>query len=191
MVCTRQALTLYYNTVLPFTDSNNLKLKNFNLWIQGRKTIEKIEEEMRNNNGIESVWLVDCPSSEDVVFKAGTSSLHHPGNAVFHDMLRDQESSKGNSQLIVDGIVKTVLERHGRFLEWDPCGCWKVLNSVTTIRHKIYSSHSYAKKSSSARKRQQNSASSTHLFEQQDGRKCKRAPDGTESPACAKIFRLW
>jgi hypothetical protein len=172
--------------VLPFTDSNNLKTKHLHLWMRGRRIVEQQNEEtMRINKHVGGCAdLVDCPAMSDVVFKAGTSNLSHPGNSVFHDILRNHPDDCQISQDKVGMIFENVTRNSGRFLEWDTCGYWKVISDPVAIRQKIYSSFFYAQKSSNAKSRRQNNSSSTFLFERQDGRKRKRASDGTESPSC-------
>jgi hypothetical protein len=144
----------------------------------------------RTNNHVSDYEnVVDCPGLTDVVFKPGTSNLSHPGNTVFHEMLRDRSEDSHISLVSVGMIHENVTRRNGRFLEWDSCGYWKVISDPGAIRQKIYSSLFYTKKSSDARKRRQNNASSTFLFERQDGRKRKRAADGTEISSCEECCR--
>jgi hypothetical protein len=176
--------------VLPFTESNNLKTKHLHLWIRGRRAIEQKQEEsmkINNHTGATSV-LVDCPALSDVVFKPGTSNKSHPGNSVFHEMLRNLSDDTQISPATVGMIFENVIGRNGRFLEWDSCGYWKVISDPVAIRQKICSSLTYAKKSSKARKCRQNNFSSTFIFERQDGRKRKRAPDGTDT-SCVECSR--
>ena len=184
------ALLFHCFTVLPFTDSNNLKTKQLYLWMRGRRIVEDQESAMRINSNIGGgADVVDCPAMSDVVFKTGTSNIGHPGNAVFHDMLRNQDDDIQESQDIVGQLLADVTRRNGRFLEWDSNGYWKVISDPASIRTKIYSSLFYAKKSSNARKSRQNNASITFLFERQDGRKRKRAADGTEIASCTESCR--
>jgi hypothetical protein len=133
--------------------------------------------------------LVDCPPLSDVVFKAGTSNLSHPGNSDFHEMLRNQSDDSKISPESLGMIHEDVTSRNGRFLEWDSCGCWKVMSDPVAIRQKIYRCFFYAKKSSNASKCRQNTASSTFLFERQDGRKRKRNSDGTEFTSCVECCK--
>ena len=178
-------------TVLPFTDSNTLQTKHLHRWLRGRRVIELQQEEtMRVNNyfgGCSNV--VDCPSSSDVVFRAGTSSLSHPGNSSFHDMLRSQSDESQISPEAVGMIFDSVTRRNGRFLEWNSSGFWTVISDPVAIQQKIHRSFLYAKKSSNQRRRMQNNPSSTFLFESQDGRKRKRAADGTEISSCEQSCR--
>jgi hypothetical protein len=171
--------------VLPFTDSNNLKTKNLHNWMYGRRIAEQQVKSMTINNPIGGcVHVIDCPALSDVVFKTGTSNLSHPGNSIFHEMLRNQPDDFLISLDIVAIIFENVTRRNGRFLEWDSYGYWKVISDPMAIRQKIYSSFFHAKKSSKARNHRQNNSSSTFLFERQDGRKRKRVANGSEISSC-------
>jgi hypothetical protein len=182
--------TVQIYEVLPFTDSNNLKTKHLHLWMRGRRAIERREATMIFNNGIgDYATPIDCPALSDVVFKAGSSNMSHPGNSVFHEMIRNQSSNSQVSPDIVNMIYENVTRRNGRFLEWDSCGYWNVVPDPVAVRKKIYCSCLHAHKSSNAKKRMQNNSSNTFLFERQDGRKRKRGADGTEISSCTEFCR--
>jgi hypothetical protein len=177
--------------VFPYTDSNNIKIKNFQLWIRGRKAIEEMEEDKRNNNDTSPIHLIECPDLADVVFRAGTSNVSHPGNTVFRDLLcayHDQvftTLSPVLKQETTTKIIQDVTRRQGRFLEWNNnCGCWVVMEDHGKIRAKIGTCIVYVHKTLNAKKSMQVNASSTFLFERQDGKKRKREPDGSESRGC-------
>jgi hypothetical protein len=179
------------STVLPFTETNNLKTKHLHLWMRGRRTVERQKEEsirMNNDSGA-CANAIDCPALSDVVFKTGSSNKSHPGNSVFHEILRNQSDDFQISSDTVGIIFENVTKRNGRFLEWDSSGYWKVISDPVAIRQKIYNSFFYAKRSSTARSHRLNNYSSTFLFERQDGRKRKRAADGTEISSCVDICR--
>jgi hypothetical protein len=178
--------------VLPFTESNNLKTKHLHLWMRGRRIIEQQREgTMRINSPVgDCTKVVDCPALSDVVFKPGSSSICHPGNAVFHEMLRNYFDDSQLSQDSVGMIYNGVTRRNGNFLEWDSCGYWKVISDPFVVRQKIYNAFIHAKKSFNAKKRTQNSLSSTFLFERQDGKKRKRSADGREVFPCVECCRF-
>jgi hypothetical protein len=160
--------------------------------MRGRRAFEEQQEKTTRGTNIHinigvCASVVDCPALSDVVFKAGTSNLSHPGNSVFHEILRNHTHDSQISPDTVGMIFGNIARRNGRFLEWDSCGYWKVISDPFAIRQKIYNSFIYAKKSSNAREHRQNNSSSTFLFERQDGRKRKRTIDGTEvSSSCVE-----
>jgi hypothetical protein len=120
--------------LLPITETGSIKMINHNYWIKTRKHVEQ---------GIDTnVTIVECPGSNDTVFRQGTSSMENPGNVKCRDMIlslledRDREMytshyhnrSSGNNNNnaakqhneIVERLVDTMRRYHGgRFLEWD------------------------------------------------------------------------
>jgi hypothetical protein len=187
---------MYHVAVLPLTDTNNIKTKNLQLWIKGREAIEEIEEHERSINDTSRFHLIECPSLADVVFKTGTSNISHPGNAAFRDILETYQdeyfraASVQEKQNTTSKIIQDVGRRNGRFLEWNNCGCWIIMEDEGNIRTKIYNSLSYFKKTLNAKKNMQVNSSSTFLFERQDGKKRKRESDGTEPLGCPKACLL-
>jgi hypothetical protein len=188
---------IFHVAVLPYTDSNNIKTKNHQIWMKGRKEIEEIEENKRNKNDTSPLHLIECPSLADVVFRAGTTNVSHPGNAAFRDLLdacQDdyfQAPSVLEKQNIVSTIIQYVEGRQGRFLEWNKCGCWVIMEEEESIRKKIYNSLSHYQKTLKGRKNLQFSNSSTFLFERQDGKKRKRESYRSEGQGCAKVCSFW
>jgi tRNA splicing endonuclease len=173
-----------------------MKTKSWKIWLEGRRAVEMLEEQRRNNYDPTPIDLIECPLSTDVVFKVGTSSQTHPGNVAFQEQLLDWyeryfTSSKAEKEIIMSAIINHVQELNGRFLEWDERGCWRVIHDISVIRLKVYHSMFYMQRSANAAKSQQSSASSTYIFERQDGRKRKRDPDGMETSACGNVCRHW
>lgn len=173
--------TFNLHTVLPVTDTNNLKVKNFKQWIKWRKLVEKIETEKRTFNEISPHNLVECPLSTDVVFKVGTSSWNHPGNARYRELLElhlheyINVTSTVAKEAVAQKILQDTMEQKGRFLEWSKeNNCWTVLGDKTEIRTKIYNNMVYFGRQTKAKKNLQSSTSCTWMFQRQDGRKRKR-----------------
>jgi len=119
--------------LLPITETGSVKMINHNYWIKTRKHVEQ---------GIDTnVTVVECPGSNDVVFRQGTSSMENPGNVKCRDLIlsflenRDGEmhhagtgssgtnSSSMAAKFLNDSVERLVDEiecyRCGRFLEWD------------------------------------------------------------------------
>jgi hypothetical protein len=167
-------------------------MKHHKLWIRGREAIEELEEHKRNNNDTSPIHLIECPSLADVVFKTGTASLSHPGNAAFRDLLYVNHDEYFNSLSVLETkdtvfmIIQDVKRRQGRFLEWNNCGCWVVMEDEANIRRKVYNSLLYFKRSLNAKKNMQVSSCSTFMFERQDGKKRKRDLDGSERRGCVE-----
>ena len=80
--------------------------------------------------------LVECPRSDDVIFRKGKQYGNHVGNSVLLSTLLDHtdlkykraKSSSEKTELMWR-IVHEIESRGGRFLEWDGsiyngCGAW-------------------------------------------------------------------
>jgi hypothetical protein len=123
--------------LLPITETGSIKMINHNYWIKTRKNVEQ---------GIDTnVTIIECPGSNDTVFRQGTSSMENPGNVKCRDMIlsllenrasdggmygfryNNHNRSSGNSTNVakqhnesVELLVNTIERyRGGRFLEWD------------------------------------------------------------------------
>ena len=191
-------LLFSFNVALPLTDSDNLKNKNFTPWLRARETIEYIEEDKRIKRDTTPHNLVDFPTSNDVLFKAGTALRQHRGNTQYRDLLMahyDCFSTHGLAEkkhAAVRQVMDAVKQQGGRFLEWSTnVSCWVIMDDPVQIQRKIYNSMSYLEKSTQQSKRNlQSSSSSTFMFERQDGKKRKRLADGEEPSCCTNGWRV-
>lgn len=191
-MCLTLPCNLSLFTVLPFTDTNNVKNKRFLQWIKARQAIEDMEEQRRNKNDTSPMHFVDCPLSSDVVFKSGDSYLCHPGNSSFKELLHSflkafcDAQANSTTKEVVTQIKSEVISRGGRFLEWSATlGCWAVIQDPSKLHIKIYHSIHQLQKSAEARKHTQISSSSTFMFERQDGKRRKR-DSAVEQQCCAR-----
>ena len=175
--------------LLPLTGTNSVKLNYHNLWIKTRKLVETHQNQSRfdeynptyctrthnslynyehecgfvvNKDNGEVVTIVECPCSNDVVFRNGTQSKEHPGNAIFRNSIlsyweqreRLRISSTDFSNAYGDGdksdnenrdrefrerLVKDIeIVQKGRFLEWDKVlGVWVQMKDKTRINRKV------------------------------------------------------
>mmetsp|Transcript_7448 Transcript_7448/g.18655 ORF Transcript_7448/g.18655 Transcript_7448/m.18655 type:complete len:540 (-) Transcript_7448:1637-3256(-) len=121
--------------LLPITETGTIKMVNHNYWMKTRKQIE---------HGFDTdVTIVECPGTNDVVFRQGTSSMENPGNAQCRDLIltlleqnetfgpgaspvssSDLASTSNNiakhQNVVVDRLLDIVVNYYGgRILEWD------------------------------------------------------------------------
>ena len=152
--------------------------------------------------------IVECPGSNDVIFRRGKSMTYHPGNNMFQGLIESRleeytEATQAEKMAIVLALIQQIeKEKGGRFLTWDSKNNWW-LNMMTipmsgthnspgglfTAQElEIQSKVSYAfrdcRKKLASRQRLQVSRSSTFAFERQDGVKKKRIKSGRESTSC-------
>ena len=131
--------------LLPITETGSIKITNHNHWIKTRK---HIEQGIDNN----TVEIVECPGSNDVVFRQGTSSMENPGNVRCRDLIlslmehrENAINSSGSNEAaiihneIVDRLMDTI-ERHKktRLLEWDKHrGTWTQMFNKPKAKQKV------------------------------------------------------
>jgi hypothetical protein len=119
-----------------------------------------------------SPYIIDCPGSEDVLFRPSKLIKGHPGNVKFHSLIEyEHESGLGISKAS-KRIVKAIQQNNGRVLVWDKQGWWIHLTEESQILFKVSVSFRDYKQKKKARV--QINDSSTSVFECQDGRKRKR-----------------
>jgi len=166
----------------PITDSGNIKTTYLKQWMRLRKIIEV----GLTPNGINTnkVSIIECPKTNDVIFRPGTSMLCHPGNVVFRGLIESKQNrttvKRAEKEEVALEIIREVQETGGRFLMWDIGGWWSELNDVTIISTKIAISYRDFKMKVQSlvqqhqRQQQQKIDCSTFAFVNQDGKKRKR-----------------
>jgi len=150
--------------------------------------------------------IVECPESNDVIFRRGKSMTYHPGNVMFQSMIESRlqehtDANQAGKMAIVLSLIQYIQqEKGGRFLTWDSRNNWW-LDMMTISMSGSYNSPSgifqaqeleiqskvgYAfrdfKKKLKKMEQQgvQVSKSSTYAFQRQDGSKRKRTKGGDE-----------
>jgi hypothetical protein len=119
-----------------------------------------------------SPYIIDCPGSDDVLFRPSKLIKGHPGNVKFQSLIEyEHESGLGISKAS-KRIVKAIQQNNGRVLVWDRQGWWTHLTDESQILFKVSVSFRDYKQKKKARI--QINDSSTSVFECQDGRKRKR-----------------
>ena len=100
-----------------------------------------------------SPMIVECPGSNDVLFRRGKSMTYHPGNGcLFHNLLEANiQEFRTASQVRKVAIVNTVIdhirtEKGGRFLTWDAKNNWWV--DIMTIKSSSSNSKNRGKEES-------------------------------------------
>jgi len=69
--------------LLPITESGTIKYNHHQQWMKTRKLLEQPVLLGGANNDV----VVECPGSNDVIFRRGTSSMENPGNNMYRDMI--------------------------------------------------------------------------------------------------------
>ena len=178
----------------PITDSGNIKTSYLKQWLRLRKVVEcgMTPDGTRTN----TLSIIECPRSNDVIFRPGTSMLCHPGNVVFRGQIEaklDRVTVKrSEKEEVAMEIIKEVKDSGGRFLMWDNGGWWSELHDIPMLSTKISISYRDFKMKLQAaikehsQNKQQKIDASTFAFVNQDGRKRKweSGRGGPSSPGC-------
>ena len=136
--------------------------------------------------------IIECPGSNDVVFRSGTSMSCHPGNVRFRCLVESKHEipsiiSQTTQAELAEQLIKEVEADGGRFLKWDNRGHWTELKDRLHIHTKVALAIRDYKYKTKAQRNRQVSQSYTYMFQCQDVNKRKREKDnhhGTEMISC-------
>ena len=161
--------------LIPLTDTGNIKTAYLKQWIKLRKNLESLNE----NRGISDGSIIECPGSNDVVFRQGTSVSCHPGNVQFRCLLEsitspEETPLKSTQAEMAEMLIKKIESLGGQFLKWDSQGYWSEMRNKMNIHTKVsLSIRDFKYKTKAQRSNRQSNQSYTYLF-CQDGRKRNR-----------------
>ena len=150
----------------PITETGKIKTTNFKKWIQLRKNLEDVNSEIGRNH----MSIVECPRSNDVVFRPSQSTMCHPGNVMFRSLVEskhyahDAAASREEKIDITKGVIQDIKNMGGRFLVWKKSLCWTELTDETQIYSKTAAFFRNSKVSANTRNNRQTSRSSTYVF---------------------------
>ena len=122
---------------IPVTGTGNIKVKLLRQWIHVREAIEKEAMVFGTEN------IVECPRSNDVLFKPGKKLPHHPGNVLIEELIlskAEEFTTPGSKRSLYRWImIEICSNRKGRFLGWDNDNKWRELKDDAIIIKKISS----------------------------------------------------
>jgi regulator of replication initiation timing len=125
--------------LLPISCTGKVKTANHNSWINVQRT-RLFREQYHTDEEI-----VECPRSEDVVFKKGPGYRNNPGNLYFRGLIEvagheHQNAGKERKYELTMSIVQQIEEINGRFLQWSKARkMWVVNKDRNAIRTKVAS----------------------------------------------------
>lgn len=142
--------------LIPMTSTGNVKTTYLKQWIRLRNAIE-VEMMLKgswclgdafgnqpDNNNNDHEILIECPGSNDVVFRPGRPGMNHAGNVAFRSLIESKSflhdrASQTEKLTITKEVVKEMIEiRKGRFLIWNETYCcWKPIENPNKQRHKV------------------------------------------------------
>jgi hypothetical protein len=152
---------------IPVTGTGNIKLNYLKQWINVRKIVESTQGRLASET------IVECPGSNDVIFKPGKRLSFHPGNTLFQELILSK-SEEYTTTIAKQGLYRWLMyeiqvKRNGRFLKWNDDEYWtelkvnsQITTKISTFCKKILSR---SKKSSRANKNKTMLKSSTDTFQ--------------------------
>ena len=86
--------------------------------------------------------IVECPRTNDVVYRKGPASKYNTGNAYYRDLIEDHSlehftGDRNKKYNITRLVIKRIQSRGGRFLKWEDM--WVVYQDEEVVRKKIAS----------------------------------------------------
>ena len=183
--------------LIPLTDTGNIKTTYLKQWMKLRRIVEVMK--MTEGDEDNSVSIIECPGSNDVVFRSGTSMSCHPGNVRFRCLVESKHEipsivSQTTQAELAEQLIEEIEARGGRFLKWDNRGYWTELTDRLQIHTKVALSIRDFKYKTKAQRNRQTNQSYTYLFQCQDGNKRRRTNDGSPDTAtgiAAPCRRSW
>ena len=130
--------------LLPITDSGAVKTSELKKWLKLQRLIDGLE-----TAGGTVPPFIDCPGSNDVVFRAGSSMTSNPGNVIFRSLIESKiqevlsNANNGMPQKTKEDVAIEIMDQihdqyNARFLWWDNNrGCWTEFDDIEQIKSKI------------------------------------------------------
>jgi len=176
--------------LIPLTDTGNIKTTYLKQWMKLRRILEVMK--MTEGANDSSVSIIECPGSNDVVFRSGTSVSCHPGNVRFRCMVESKHEdpsivSQTTQAELAEQLIEEIEACGGRLLKWDNRGYWTELKDRLQIHTKVALSIRDFKYKTKAQRNRQTNQSYTYLFQCQDGNKRKRTNDGHQDTEMARF----
>ncbi len=154
--------------LIPLTATGNVKTQNLRTWLKVRSNIEDPKGESAEN-------IIECPGSNDVLFRPSKLVKGHPGNVKFHSLIEYYHEQDLGITAASKQIISDVYEGGGLILVWDKRGWWTKMMDESQIQFKVSVTYRDFKKKSRAQT--QFHHSSTFAFKEQGRIKRKRVED--------------
>ena len=130
-------------SLIPATQSGAVKTVEFKKWLKLQRLIGDLETAKEN------FPHVDCPGSNDVVFRPGSNMIANPGNVMFRsvveakvqEVLRNFDRrlpQRTKEDIAVEIIDEIAQRRNARFLWWDNNNdCWNEFDDISRVISKV------------------------------------------------------
>ncbi len=157
--------------LIPLTATGNVKTQNLRTWLKARNTIEE--------NGSDHS-IIECPGSNDVLFRPSKLIKGHPGNVKFHNLIESYHEKGLGITAASKQIIADILKDNGFILVWDKRGWWTKETDTNQMRFKVSVSYRDFKKKNRAQMQVNNSY--TFAFQTQHKRRRLEKEKKIEGP---------
>lgn len=153
---------------LPITDTGNIKINYLKKWFKLRRKIEDADNYSPSRELGISWNTIECPLSNDVLFRPSQSMMCHPGNVMFRGLVESKHLAHSLAPTrdakveITKSVRRHVQNLGGRFLVWDSVNWWTELTDEKQIYMKI--AVFFRNSKISARANVSSTESSTYIF---------------------------
>lgn len=166
-------------------------------WMRVREMIESNhDEKIKSETKLVDVGsIVECPNLQDVLFRQGTSSVSHPGNAMVRRLIIEayrEESIKVRRRKLVLFIIHETVRSGGRFLVWNEEGWWEEVTDEETLIAKIEYIIKGTRRERGVDKKNYSLLdldSGTFIFRDQTEGSAKRRKHGNDDQVCFTLYR--
>lgn len=131
--------------LIPTTHSGVVKTQEFRKWLKLHRRIDDLEAVK------EHFFHVECPGSNDIVFRHGSTMTENPGNVMFRSLVeskceeviavfeRELPPQNTKEEIAMEIINEIILQRpNARFLRWNNAhGYWVEFATVAEVKAKI------------------------------------------------------
>ena len=126
--------------LIPVTGSGNIKFNSLKRWVRIR-TIVETEVRIYGMARLARGTIVECPGSNDVIFKPGKKLPNHPGNILFRNLIlskEDEYTTIAAKRGLYRWLVTEIKFQHkGRFLKWNDDEYWTEIREDSQITTKM------------------------------------------------------
>ena len=115
---------------IPISLAGKIKVISLKQWIRVRQVLEQDLRTDSSTSKTEKQSLkdvvVECPYSDDILFKRGTSGMFHPGNVKFRSLIQSkyEQGDLITTKSLVSAILDEIANQKLRVLAWDEQESW-------------------------------------------------------------------
>ena len=116
---------------IPVTGTGNIKTQTLRAWIKVRLILEDPNRQQLAQT------IIECPGSNDVLFRPSKMIKGHPGNIMFQSLIESYVEADMGITAASKKILSDILAVDGRILVWDKRGWWTNMTDEAQMLFKV------------------------------------------------------